>query len=173
MKELLTELRAMGREAQRDRERQAKALALQLPVLEEAKHDGRRVVAAGRLLDRIARERLYRATGHRSFGAWLTEHAGLSRTTAHRWRALARAADRGEVAEDESAVALAYEKVRRGAGGGRAIDRAARRALKRTARELVRRGVEGAHVELVSRGREPRLVLSIPVRSIDALLDPA
>jgi hypothetical protein len=74
-----------------------------------ARGDRSKIHDAGRALDEIARGRLYRLRRLRSMSELLAS-IGISRTTAHKWRVLARELDETSVAE--LGVEAAYQRAR-------------------------------------------------------------
>ena len=83
--------------------------------LERGLHDPRRARETGRALDEIARGKLYKLAGHRTFDDFVRDTLGISRPTAHRMRTLARAPEslaipkRGKTAAYEAARSLVRE----------------------------------------------------------------
>lgn len=80
----------------------------QVAVLVDLLPDPRRMRDVGLLLDVIARGKLYRLGGHTTFDDFLRASVGISRTTAHRLRAVSRAPElappkRGKMAIYEAA----------------------------------------------------------------------
>ena len=78
-------------------------------TIRSLRHDRSRVHDVGLALEEIARGKLYRLRGHATLHDLLSD-LGVSRTTAQRWRTLARAADDGALAEH--GIAAAYLRLR-------------------------------------------------------------
>jgi len=105
------------------------------------RHDSERIVDAGHALEELARGRRYRALGHATLGE-LLQRIGLTRTTAHRWRVLAKEASAGveRAAPRRRAAPVASAKSLR----------AAAREARALARRLAALGVD-ASVTAISR----------------------
>lgn len=138
-----------------------------LARVREAKHDGRRVHDAGLALEEIAGARLYRIAGYRSLPAMLAAEIGISRTTAHRWRAIARGVDPAEATD--LGTRAAYDAVRPGAPEKPRITRRDEERIALAQRALRRRGIQGARVEVVMRGGEKLLRIDVPIADADRL----
>ena len=120
--------------------RRAEAQALVRRV-HAGRHDSERIVDAGHALEELARGRRHRALGHATLGELLLS-IGVTRSTAHRWRVLAKEASAGveRAAPRRRAAPVASAKSLR----------AAKQEARALARRLAARGVE-ATVTAISR----------------------
>lgn len=113
----------------------------------------RKIHDAGRAIDEIARGRLYRLRHLRSMSALLAP-LGISRTTAHKWRVVAR--ECGEEAVATLGAEAAYRRARPRAERAPSADADTRRVIARLralgvdadATPVLRRGTCRVRVEL-------------------------
>jgi hypothetical protein len=155
-----------ARDALRDQLEIARAeLRTLLDTVRAAQRDRRRLRAAGLALERIASEKLHRLLGHPTFAALLAAELGMSRVTAHKWRAIARALDAATIAE--LGVEAAYARVRRAVAKKRARD--PEDELRALLSRLRRKGVVGAKAELVTRRGKRFVRVLIPASSCRSL----
>jgi hypothetical protein len=108
-----------------------------IDIVRRGRHDRSKIVEVGRALEAIAKDKLYRLHGHPNLEA-LLDDLGVSRTSAHKWRAIARSAREGDIARD--GIEAAYERARRAARSGVRDDAPARpkptQATERAARAI-------------------------------------
>lgn len=167
MHDLADQLRALLAEAQAALPAQRAHFDALLARVREGKHDARRVHDAGLALEEIARTRLYRIARYPSLPAMLAAEIGISRTTAHRWRAIARGIDPARAVE--LGTRAAYDEVRRGAPEKPRIGPRDRERVALAVRALRKRGIPDARVEVVRRGGRKLLRIDVPIADADRL----
>ena len=137
---------------------QARArLDAMLDFIRTHRRDPRRAHDVGLLLDEIARKRLQRLHGHTTFEALVRTELGISRVTAHRWRAAAREAARApreRAARETKRVSKRYQK---------AYQKVVREA-RALASRLRRRGARDVRVEVFEKDGEPMLRIELPAK---------
>jgi len=122
-----------------------------LAVVRQHRHDPTRTREVAEALDEIARDRLHRLRGHRTFHAFVAAELGISRSTAHRWRERARGA------KPKSPVKSGPRAKRASA------PRAALTEAHALAARLRRRGLANVRVEVYVHDGEPMLRIELAV----------